>query len=225
MKSQNINEKEEEEDDKIEIKYIDNILNDQKIKLLIFSKYSFIYEVRNLILHNSGIEDHIGILAGEYVLIFYGKKMDIELRLLHYNIDLFKNEIIYLTKKINENERYGIRKIKVVYDNQLEIFYVDSFHSLKYNISKWLNVPPQNLLLLRDGKDKIEHNCFCCFDVDSYINVKIITNNPFNIKLKVKEEYFSKKLFPNYLFINDYIITINKFLSMKDVLSLIEKQL
>jgi len=225
--SENINKKEgEEEDDKIEIKYIGNLEEDE-FKTLICSKFISIFELARLIINNSGIKLNAGeMIEGNYDLIFCGKRMDYKLKLLNYNVALFKNEKIYLTKVIDENKRYGIRKIKVVYDNKLELFYVDSFQDLKYFISKWLNVLPENVLLLRDGKDKIlENHCFCCFEVDSYITVKIISNSPFNICLKINEEYFSKKLFPNFLFGEKHKIFINKFLSMKDVLCLIEKEL
>lgn len=227
--SENINKKEEEgEDDKIEIKYIGNLREDgNKFKTLVCSKFISIFELARLIINNSGIKLNVGeMIECNYDLIFCGKRMDYKLKLLHYNVALFKNEIIYFTKVIDEKEIYGIRKIKVVYENKLELFYVDNFHNLKYFISKWLNVLPDNILLLRDGKDKVlDSCCFCCFNVDSYITVKIISNNPFYINFKVIEEYYSKKLLPPYSFKNKYKVTINKFLSMKDVFRLVENEL
>ena len=159
------------------------------------------------------------------MLIFCGLEMKFNLRLLNYNVDLLKEQIIYV---VANDIRYGFGNINILNDNQIKLFYFSSTTNLKYYISKWLNVPKQNILLLRNGKYKVHtFSCPCCsiaFENDEYIVAKIIPNDSFAITI-VKEDYVSKNAFyANTSYYKDEIF-INKFLSFEDTISLICKEL
>ena len=216
--------------DKIVINYATEVVYDPKElvfnkvekKALICSKYLLIDQLYDLLMNKVEKNEEE---EKEYKLIFCGQEMKFNLRLLNYNVDLLKEEIIYV---VANDISYGHGNINILNGNQIKLFYFSSIVKLKYYISKWLNVPMQNILLLRNGKNKVHtFGCPCCsisFEDDEYIVVKIIPNDSFVITID-KEDYSSKDVIDHETFYDEPKIFINKFLSLEDVILLICKEL
>ena len=217
--------------DKIVINYAIKVVYDPRElvfdevekKTLICSKYLLINQLYDLLINK--VKKNEEEEKKEYMLIFCGQEMKFDLRLLNYNVDLLKEEIIYV---VANDISYGYGNINILNDNQIKLFYFSSIIKLKYYISKWLNVPMQNILLLRNGKNKVHtFGCPCCsigFGNDEYIVVKIIPNDSFVISI-VKEDYTSKDVIYHNTLYDEQKILINKFLSLEDVILLICKEL
>ena len=134
------------------------VFDEVEKKTLICSKYLLINQLYDLLINK--VKKNEEEEKKEYMLIFCGQEMKFDLRLLNYNVDLLKEEIIYV---VANDISYGYGNINILNDNQIKLFYFSSIIKLKYYISKWLNVPMQNILLLRNGKNKVHtFGCPCC---------------------------------------------------------------
>ena len=96
--------KEELDEDKIEVTYL---FGKNKYSLIV-NKYIYVRELFDLI-KKENQEVKKDAENSRIILVFCGQEMDYKLRLLHYNIDLLKEEVIF----IGQEDEYGYRtKIK-----------------------------------------------------------------------------------------------------------------
>ena len=209
MKKEEIQNIEIKEEDKIMINYKDGLNKKEYNKIsLICDKNMAIDQLCKLIISKREKNDD-----GESTVIFCGKKINFNLNLSQCDSTILKNEIFYIDCKV--------KNINVLYENKNYIFYItdNTLTKLRHHISIWLNKPEKYILLLKNGKEKYNGGCTCCFMGDcKFISVKIISDEDFNINIR-------KIFLPDITTLYNRDLTINKSLSKEDILYLLIKEL
>ena len=174
-KKEEIQNIEIKEEDKIMINYKDGLNKKEYNKIsLICDKNMAIDQLCKLIISKREKNDD-----GESTVIFCGKKINFNLNLSLSDSTILKNEIFYIDCKV--------KNINVLYENKNYIFYItdNTLTELRHHISIWLNKPEKYILLLKNGKEKYNGGCTCCFMGDcKFISVKITSDEDFNINMK-----------------------------------------
>lgn len=211
VKKEEIQNGEIKEEDKIMINYKDGLNKKEYSKIsLICDKNIMIDELYQLIISKREISNY-----GNGAIVFCGERIYLNLNLSLYNASLLKNEIFYIDSKM--------KIISVLYENKNYTFYIanknDILTELLHYVSIWLKKPEKYILLLKDGKEKYDGGCMCCFMGDcNFISVKIISDEDFNI-------YIGKIFLPDITILYKHDLTINKTLSNEDILNSLLKEL
>ena len=117
---------------------------------LVCSRYIKISDLKNL------IKSKNSNLKNDFILIFYGKEMDNNMRLNDYDIDLFGkyDEYITVINKSNINNKFiynSMTKINLRFNNTNEIFYIKSISKLFKYTAIYYNIKEENILLYLNG--------------------------------------------------------------------------
>ena len=185
--------------------------NNLENKTLECNKYIKISELRTKIKNNNPYLNN-----NDFILIFYGKEMNNEMRLNDYNLDLFaeKTIIVELKSNISNNFKdiyYKLIKVNIRYNNKNELLYISSVYQLNNYISYYYNIPTEKLELYLNGNKRLLSDNDPPNNKVDYIQIENIT---FFKKIKIFISYGN----------NNWELEVGRFSTDIDLLYYLEEK-
>ena len=115
-KDDNVNVKELKEN---EIKILVGDEIDNCPKTFIYNKYIYIFDLKNKLKEQLNLKD-------DFILTFYGKEMNNDMRLNDYNVELLKKNVISIIYKSEISNKYLYNqwmKVNILFNNKYEFFF------------------------------------------------------------------------------------------------------